>query len=98
VLVCIDGALKGETYPIRAGDNEVGRAAACDVSLADRRISRRHAVIVHEQDILMILPLAERNPVYLNDVAVDEAGHLSDGDKIRFGGGSTFRFRSVDGS
>ena len=42
-------------------------------------------------------PLAEANPVHRNDSAVDEAEPLTDGDKIRFGGGSTFRFRTIEG-
>jgi pSer/pThr/pTyr-binding forkhead associated (FHA) protein len=98
VLVGIDGELKGEIHPIHEGENEIGRAPGCDVSLSDPRISRRHATIVHEDDILMIIPLAEANPVHLNDTTVDEADSLSDGDKIRFGGGSTFRFRTIEGA
>ena len=97
VLVCIDGELKGEIYRIHAGENEIGRDAGCDVCLPDPRISRRHATIVHEDDVLLIIPLAEKNPVQLNDAAVDEADPLADGDKIRFGGGSTFRFRTIEG-
>ena len=97
VLVGIDGELKGQIYRIHAGENEIGRDPGCDVCLPDPRISRRHATVVHEDDVLLIIPLAEANPVHRNDSAVDEAEPLTDGDKIRFGGGSTFRFRTIEG-
>jgi pSer/pThr/pTyr-binding forkhead associated (FHA) protein len=97
VLVCIDGELKGEIHRIHEGENEIGRDPGCSVCLSDPRISRRHATIVHEDDVVLIIPLAEANPVHRNDRVVDEADSLADGDKIRFGAGSTFRFRTIAG-
>jgi pSer/pThr/pTyr-binding forkhead associated (FHA) protein len=99
VLVGIDGELKGQMFAVMDGDNKLGRAQECEVNLLDPKISREHAMIACEDGVLLILPLSDKNPVYLNDEIVDEGDQLSDGDKLRLGnpGSSSFRFRTIDG-
>jgi pSer/pThr/pTyr-binding forkhead associated (FHA) protein len=99
VLVGIAGDLKGEIYRVFAGDNKLGRSQTCEVHLLDARISREHATILCEEGATAILPLTDKNPVYLNDEIVDEGAELSDGDSLRLGnpGSSVFRFRTIEG-
>jgi predicted component of type VI protein secretion system len=99
VLVGIDGELKGHMYGVTDGDNKLGRSQECDLNLLDPKISREHAMIASEDGVLLILPLSDKNPVFLNDSVVDEGDQLSDGDKLRLGnsGSSTFRFRTIEG-
>jgi len=99
VLVGIDGEFEGELFGIHEGDNKIGRSQECGVHLLDPKVSREHAMIAYDDEVLLILPLSGKNPTYLNDEMVEEGDQLSDGDKLRFGssGSSTFRFRTIEG-
>jgi hypothetical protein len=99
VLVGIDGQLKGDVFKVMDGDNRIGRSQECDIHLLDPKVSREHAMIAYDDGVLLILPLNEKNPVYLNDDVIEEGDQLSDGDKLRFGnpGSSVFRFRTIEG-
>lgn len=99
VLVGIGGALEGEIHKIVDRDMKVGRAETSDVKLLDPKISREHAKIVAVDGDLMIVPMTDKNPVYVNDHVVEEAEQLSDGDKLQLGnpGASVFRFRTIEG-
>jgi predicted component of type VI protein secretion system len=99
VLVGIDGKLDGEIYRLYAGDNKLGRGQDCDLHLLDPQISREHATVIHEDGVFAVLPLSDKNPVFINDERVEDGCELSDGDKLRLGnpGSSSFRFRSIQG-
>lgn len=99
VLVGVDGELKDEIFKVRQGDNKLGRSPECAVHLLDPKVSREHAMILSEDGVLLILPLSQKNPVFLNGEVVDEGDQLSDGDVLRLGnpGASTFRFRTIEG-
>ncbi len=99
VLVGIEGELKHEMFKVMDGDNKIGRSQECDIHLLDPKVSREHAMIAFDDGILLILPLTDKNPVFLNDTAIDEGDQLNDGDKLRFGnpGSSEFRFRTIEG-
>jgi hypothetical protein len=99
VLVGIAGDLKGELYRVFDGDRKLGRSQDCDIVLLDPKVSREHAKILAEGGEMVIIPLSEKNPVYVNDEKVEEADQLSDGDMLRLGnpGSSTFRFRTIEG-
>ena len=94
VLVVVHGELEGRVYPIRNGDNRIGRSETCDVVLASPKVSREHAVLVHDEGLFVIAPLSEANPTYLNE-AVSPGGELADGDQLRLGR-TTLRFRIVE--
>lgn len=99
VLVGISGQLEGEIHKIFDRDMRVGRAETSDVKLLDPKISREHAKIVAVDGDLMIVPMNDKNPIYVNDRVVEEAEQISDGDKLQFGnpGASVFRFRTIEG-
>jgi len=99
VLVGIGGQLEGEIHRVFDRDMKLGRAQDCDVKLLDPKISREHAKIVVVDAELMVVPLSDKNPVFVNDEVVEEAEQLSDGDKLQLGnpGSSVFRFRTVEG-
>jgi len=99
LLVGIAGELKGQVFKLFDGDCRLGRSQECDVVLLDPKVSREHAKILGEGGEMVIIPLSDRNPVYLNDEKVSEADQLSDGDMLRLGnpGSSSFRFRTIEG-
>ncbi|HKC50558.1 MAG TPA: FHA domain-containing protein [Myxococcota bacterium] len=94
VLIGIEGKLEGEIYPVRDGENRVGRSPTAEIRLADRdeTISREHALIIHRDGAFGIKPLKTDNPTWVNGEQVEGGASLSDGDRITVGR-STFRFR-----
>ena len=96
VLVGIEGKLKGRMFRVGDGESKLGRSELCEVHLLDPQISREHAQIVHQEGVLVLRALSPENPIQLNGEPVDDADQLSDGDKLKLGG-SSFRFRTIEG-
>ena len=83
-LVMEDG---GEVVvvPLQEGWNRVGRSAVADVRLDDPSVSRRHALVVWEDDKpLRVLDDRSLNGIYINGDPV-EWGKLNDGDELAIG-------------
>lgn len=93
VLVAVEGELEGEVYRIYDGENRLGRANECEVTLPSEWISRQHAMIMHQGGIFAIKPLTDRNATIVNDERI-EGAELGDGAYLKLGK-TTFRFRSV---
>lgn len=77
----------GREYPIRPGDNTVGREG--DVMLVDPRCSRRHATIRLETDgAVQVEDLASTNGTFVNGAKLEpnQPKPLAAGDKVSFGG------------
>jgi hypothetical protein len=62
----------------------IGRAADCDLRLADPGVSRRHAEIRLENDALVLVDLGSTNGVRVNDTPTARA-QLHAGDRIELG-------------
>ncbi|MDJ0760757.1 MAG: FHA domain-containing protein [Woeseiaceae bacterium] len=82
----IDG--KEVQFPLFKGRLTIGRAHTNDIHLTADYISRRHAVLVTEQDVTRIIDWGSRNGVRVNGRAVTEH-FLTSGDTVRIG---TFDF------
>ncbi|MDJ0918633.1 MAG: FHA domain-containing protein [Woeseiaceae bacterium] len=82
----IDG--KEVQFPLFKGRLTIGRAPTNDIQLTADYISRRHAVLVTEQDVTRIIDWGSRNGVRVNGRAVTEH-FLTSGDTVRIG---TFDF------
>jgi hypothetical protein len=93
VLVGIDGELKGQLYRVGDGENRLGRGAECEIELNSQKISRAHAMLIHQDGMFVVKPLSEKNPTFLNEVPTD-GDELGDGDTIRLGL-TTLKFRSI---
>ncbi|MCU0914405.1 MAG: FHA domain-containing protein [Planctomycetes bacterium] len=75
----------GETkeYRFAQGPIQIGRAADCHISLPDRTISRKHAVLTCDDEGLWhVEDLGSANKTYLNGEAVRTSG-IKSGDSIR---------------
>jgi hypothetical protein len=74
-----------EVFPLERGWTRIGRSAAADVRLDDPSVSRRHALVVSEDDdSLRVLDDRSLNGVFVNDELV-EWGKLADGDELIVG-------------
>ncbi|MFQ3587911.1 MAG: FHA domain-containing protein [Fimbriimonadaceae bacterium] len=76
----------GHEYPIRPGENVVGREG--DIVLADPMVSRRHAKITYEPSGIFVEDLGSTNGTKVNGVRLGagERRAVSPGDTVSFGG------------
>lgn len=75
----------GRRYPLMEGDNVLGRASDCEVSLELASISRHHALITVEDDRITLRDLRSKNGTFVRGRRVDETVEIRDGDQIRLG-------------
>jgi diguanylate cyclase (GGDEF)-like protein len=82
-----DPAMLGRRYRLPPhGSLHIGRSSAADVSLPNvQSMSRLHARLRHQGDVVEIEDLASTNGTYLNDVRLEEPSILKSGDRFRVG-------------
>jgi pSer/pThr/pTyr-binding forkhead associated (FHA) protein len=82
--VLVDGS--GREHPIRPGLTTMGREG--DIMISDGRVSRRHAQITSEDNVLTLEDLGSTNGTKLNGqpVALGERRSLNAGDTVSLGG------------
>ncbi len=83
ILIVLKGAGVGSRYLLNAASTKIGRELSNDISLDDITVSRSHAVISKNEN-LVIKDLGSLNGTYINAIAVREQ-ILSDGDEIQIG-------------
>jgi pSer/pThr/pTyr-binding forkhead associated (FHA) protein len=76
----------GREYPIRPGVNSIGREG--DISLADTRVSRRHASLSFDNDVLTLEDMGSTNGTKIDGTVLVLASKvtLKGGEKLSFGG------------
>ena len=74
-----------ERAPLVCGENLVGRDPAADVRVDAVGVSRRHAMIVVNDDEVTLHDLSSKNGTYIDDVRVTSSVVLTDGVEIRLG-------------
>jgi len=87
----VRGPLKGNIFPLPAGEFSVGRQATNDLQLEDNAVSRRHCLIVRSGSDCSLKDLESRNGTFVSGTPVTEQT-LKPGDEIRIGG-SLFCYR-----
>jgi pSer/pThr/pTyr-binding forkhead associated (FHA) protein len=83
ILIVLKGPGSGSRFLINSANIKIGRELSNDISLDDITVSRSHAAITKNND-LVIRDLGSLNGTYINAVAVREQV-LSDGDEIQIG-------------
>jgi transcriptional regulator with GAF, ATPase, and Fis domain len=87
VLVVVEGPDRGQTFPIDGSAPSrmlIGQSPACDIRLADREVSRRHAALELAGRHLRITDLGSTNGTFVDGVRIVEV-YLRDGEIIRVG-------------
>lgn len=83
-LVMIVGEDLGQRFPLQGNAITIGRSPACEISLQDAALSRRHCRIVPSNEGAVLVDLESTNRTYLNDEEV-VVRPLNDGDCIKIG-------------
>ena len=83
-LLIIGGNNRGKEYPLKLGDNSIGRGVDNDIILADIAVSRKHTLVCYEGDDFVVRDLGSGNGTLLNGKRVD-AKPLADGDQLELG-------------
>jgi len=63
------------TYPLKHGENIIGRSSECDIQLADpnKWLSRKHAMVRVSNDLVELMDLNGMNGTYLNGARITNA-------------------------
>ena len=84
-------------YPLRRGENVIGRGGDCDVCVRHKSVSRHHARIRVRDNGATIADCGSRNGTFVNGTHVEDEIELHNGDEIRLGS-ETLRFSYAAGS
>src|SRR5262249_12128948 len=84
-LEMVQGGPPGFSYPLDGEVTVLGRDPACDIVLADRKVSKRHARVVRKGDGYHIEDLQSTNGTKVGDRDLTGARLLEDGDLIAIG-------------
>ena len=76
--------LAGHAHPITSRSFVIGRSRECDLRVTDGNASRRHAEIVQEGSVYVLVDLGSTNGTELNGRRVTRQ-ELADGDRITIG-------------
>lgn len=88
-LVCLKGVMRGESFPIREGENHIGRSSNMDIVLfKEASVSREnHAIITFSPKDNNFILAAPDYPaaLFLNNSPLKQASPLSAKDRIQLG-------------
>ncbi|MCB9653069.1 MAG: FHA domain-containing protein [Deltaproteobacteria bacterium] len=87
-LRVMNGASEGLRYELKDQQAEIviGRSPECDLAVDDQNMSRRHCLIKRSWHGFTAQDLGSKNGVLVNDVRIDGAKMLKDGDELQMGG------------
>jgi hypothetical protein len=84
LVVRSGGGRAGEHFTPQGERTSIGRSPDCDIFLDDVTVSRKHAVLIHEDGRFTIEDQGSLNGTYVNRRRIDSSP-LSDGDELQIG-------------
>lgn len=86
-LVGLNGAARGESFPVRIGRNVLGRDRRSDVVIPDDQASSHHADLVFrpEERRFILMDHNSTNGTYVNETEIEPRRDLTAKDVIRIG-------------
>jgi len=87
-LIGLNGAARGESFPVRIGRNVLGRDRRSDIVIGDDQASSHHADLVFrpEERRFILMDHNSTNGTYVNEVEIEPRKDLITRDVIRIGG------------
>ena len=95
LLIAQEGPLNGKRWALR-GMLIIGREASCDVVIADRQVSRRHARLTPTPTGILLEDLGSKNGTNRNGQPLIEPAILQDGDSVQIAFAQQFTYLSSD--
>jgi adenylate cyclase len=83
-LLFESGPRQGEVVPVE-GSLVAGRNPDCSLSIRDPSVSRQHAKLLLENDVLTLVDNSSANGTFLNDQRIEKPVRLAPGDLVRLG-------------
>ena len=84
-LVCVNGPLQGQSFPIAEKGLLLGRAQEADIRLEDNDVSRFHAEVRVLNGAIWVQDRGSRNGVFVNEKRVTSNKAVGPGDRITLG-------------
>jgi len=86
-LIGLNGAARGESYPVRIGRNVLGRDRRSDIVIGDDQASSHHADLVFrpEERRFILMDHNSTNGTYVNDLEIEPRRDLAANDVVRIG-------------
>ncbi|HEX9161904.1 MAG TPA: FHA domain-containing protein [Thermoanaerobaculia bacterium] len=86
-LVGLNGATRGESFPVRMGRNILGRDQRSDIVITDEQASAHHADLVFrpEERRFILMDHNSTNGTYVNEAEIEPRRDLAGRDVIRIG-------------
>ena len=84
-MVLLVGDRHGGVYPLKLGENLIGRTNVNNVCLPDQQVSKQHARILYDDEQFWIEDLKSMNGVYLNGRKLEQKEKLFHGCVIKLG-------------
>ncbi len=86
-LVGLNGANRGESFPVRIGRNVLGRDRRSDIVINDEQASSHHADLVFrpEERRFILMDHNSTNGTYVNEMEIEPRKDLAGKDIIRIG-------------
>ncbi len=95
-LLVITGSTAGDYYLLGQDAVVIGRDEGSPIQIVDEAVSRQHLRISFDGDRSYAAEdLASANGTYVNDVRIEEARPLADGDVVRLGS-TELMFSAID--
>src|SRR5919204_3835868 len=85
LVVRSGGGRAGEHFLPQGNRTTIGRSPDCDIFLDDVTVSRKHAVLVRENDGYVIEDQGSLNGTYVNRKRIESAVNLQSGDEVQIG-------------
>ena len=86
-LIGLNGAARGESFPVRIGRNVLGRDRRSDIVIGDDQASSHHADLVFrpEERRFILMDHNSTNGTYVNDLEIEPRRDLAAKDIVRIG-------------
>lgn len=83
LLLVVEGKKTGQRILVDQSELTIGRDEQCDLVIADRQVSRRHARISREGDRYLLADLGSKNGTFVNGQQLTKPHSLQDGDEVQ---------------
>ncbi|OGO14464.1 MAG: hypothetical protein A2Y93_14380 [Chloroflexi bacterium RBG_13_68_17] len=83
VLLALTRGMKGARWVLDRPEFIIGRGTECDLTVADRQVSRRHARVRKTPEGFVLEDLGSKNGTHLNGTRLERPTMLQDGDVVQ---------------